>query len=81
MQKMRAVVAENNVYRWAGKIISALLKFEFATSSESNVTDWKKVSISWSTPSIAKAGATGLEAAGQRGIATVNGTESIVQTG
>jgi alpha,alpha-trehalose-phosphate synthase [UDP-forming] len=36
MQKMRAVVAENNVYRWAGKIISALLKFEFATSSESN---------------------------------------------
>ena len=28
MQKMRAVIAENNIYRWAGKIISALLKFE-----------------------------------------------------
>jgi trehalose 6-phosphate synthase len=37
MQKMRAVVAENNVYRWAGKIISALLKYEFASPSESNV--------------------------------------------
>jgi trehalose 6-phosphate synthase len=30
MQKMRAVVAENNVYRWAGKLLSALLDFEFA---------------------------------------------------
>jgi trehalose 6-phosphate synthase len=29
MQKMRAAVAENNVYRWAGKILSALLKFDF----------------------------------------------------
>jgi trehalose 6-phosphate synthase len=38
MRKMRAVVAENNIYRWAGKIISALLKFEFATSDESNVS-------------------------------------------
>ena len=28
MQKMRKVVAENNIYRWIGKIISALLKFE-----------------------------------------------------
>ena len=37
MQKMRAVVAENNVYRWAGKIISTLLKFEFATSGETDV--------------------------------------------
>src|SRR5579864_3432729 len=36
MQKMRAAVAENNVYRWAGKIISALLKFEFAVSGETN---------------------------------------------
>lgn len=32
MQKTRTVVAENNVYRWAGKIISALLKFEVATN-------------------------------------------------
>ncbi|MBZ5595311.1 MAG: trehalose-6-phosphate synthase [Acidobacteriia bacterium] len=38
MRKMRAVVAENNVYRWAGKIISALLKFEFTTSDESHVS-------------------------------------------
>jgi trehalose 6-phosphate synthase len=28
MQKMRAAVADNNVYRWAGKILSALLNFE-----------------------------------------------------
>ena len=32
MQKMRAAVAENNIYRWAGKIISSLLKFEIATN-------------------------------------------------
>jgi hypothetical protein len=29
---MRAAVAENNIYRWAGKIISSLLKFEIATN-------------------------------------------------
>jgi hypothetical protein len=29
MQKMRAVVAEGNIYRWIGKILSTLLKFEF----------------------------------------------------
>lgn len=29
MQKMRAVVEEGNIYRWIGKILSALLKFEF----------------------------------------------------
>ena len=29
MQKMRSAVADNNVYRWAGKLLSALLKFEF----------------------------------------------------
>jgi trehalose 6-phosphate synthase len=29
MQKLRAAVEENNVYRWAGKVISALLKFDF----------------------------------------------------
>jgi trehalose 6-phosphate synthase len=38
MRKMRAVVAENNVYRWAGKIISALLKFEFSASDENNAS-------------------------------------------
>ncbi len=29
MQKLRAAVADNNIYRWAGKVISNLLKFEF----------------------------------------------------
>ncbi len=29
MKKMRAVVLNNNIYRWAGKILSELLKFEF----------------------------------------------------
>jgi trehalose 6-phosphate synthase len=29
MQRMREVVADNNIYRWAGKFLSALLKFEF----------------------------------------------------
>jgi trehalose-6-phosphate synthase len=29
MQKLRAIVAENNIYRWAGKYLSTLLKFEF----------------------------------------------------
>jgi trehalose 6-phosphate synthase len=28
MQRLQTSVAENNVYRWAGKILSALLKFE-----------------------------------------------------
>jgi alpha,alpha-trehalose-phosphate synthase [UDP-forming] len=32
MQKMRAEVAENNIYRWAGKFLSGLLKFEFPES-------------------------------------------------
>jgi alpha,alpha-trehalose-phosphate synthase [UDP-forming] len=30
MQRMRSAVQDNNVYRWAGKILSALLKFDFA---------------------------------------------------
>jgi alpha,alpha-trehalose-phosphate synthase [UDP-forming] len=32
MQKMREAVASNNVYRWAGKAVSALLKFDFPES-------------------------------------------------
>ena len=35
MHKMREVVAQNNIYRWAGKLLSALLKFEFAESPRS----------------------------------------------
>jgi trehalose 6-phosphate synthase len=30
MQKMRVAVANNNIYRWAGKAISALLRFDVA---------------------------------------------------
>jgi trehalose 6-phosphate synthase len=37
MQKLRAVVEENNIYRWAGKILSALLKFEFASNGQTPV--------------------------------------------
>ncbi|MBI2683277.1 MAG: trehalose-6-phosphate synthase [Acidobacteriales bacterium] len=37
MRKMRAVVEENNIYRWAGKLLSALLKFEF-TAHEQTTT-------------------------------------------
>ncbi len=29
MQKMRGAVADNNIYRWAGKILSALFRFDF----------------------------------------------------
>jgi len=29
MRKMRAAVSQNNIYRWAGKVLSQLLKFEF----------------------------------------------------
>jgi trehalose-6-phosphate synthase len=29
MQRMRQAVADNNIYRWAGKILHALLKFDF----------------------------------------------------
>jgi trehalose 6-phosphate synthase len=29
MSKMRSVVQQNNIFRWAGKILSELLKFEF----------------------------------------------------
>lgn len=30
MKKMRTQVANNNIYRWAGKVLSELLKFEFS---------------------------------------------------
>jgi alpha,alpha-trehalose-phosphate synthase [UDP-forming] len=35
MQKMRAVVAEGNIYRWIGKILSTLLRFEFVPGGQS----------------------------------------------
>jgi alpha,alpha-trehalose-phosphate synthase [UDP-forming] len=36
MQRMRAEVAGNNIFRWAGKIISALLKFDFSEEVRSD---------------------------------------------
>jgi alpha,alpha-trehalose-phosphate synthase [UDP-forming] len=36
MQRMRAEVAGNNIFRWAGKIISALLKFDFSEDVRSD---------------------------------------------
>lgn len=30
MRKMRIIIKQNNIYRWAGKILSELLKFEFS---------------------------------------------------
>jgi trehalose 6-phosphate synthase len=37
MQKMLAAVSDNNIYRWAGKLLSALLKFEFPESAPSEM--------------------------------------------
>jgi len=37
MGKMREIVKDNNIYRWAGKIISELLKFEFKENAEEAV--------------------------------------------
>jgi alpha,alpha-trehalose-phosphate synthase [UDP-forming] len=34
MQRMRVTVAENNIYRWAAKIVSALTKFDFPQNVE-----------------------------------------------
>lgn len=33
MRRMREAVAGNNVYRWAGKVLSALMKFDFAETA------------------------------------------------
>jgi trehalose 6-phosphate synthase len=32
MERMRSIVAASNIYRWGGKIISELLKFDFPDS-------------------------------------------------
>jgi trehalose 6-phosphate synthase len=37
MQKMRAIVGANNIYRWAGKVLSALLKFEFPENARAEL--------------------------------------------
>jgi len=37
MQRMRAEVAGNNIFRWAGKILSALLKFDFSEDLRSEM--------------------------------------------
>ncbi|MBI4470654.1 MAG: trehalose-6-phosphate synthase, partial [Acidobacteria bacterium] len=44
MRRMREAVAENNIFRWAGKVISALLKFDFQEQAESGMGEgasWK----------------------------------------
>lgn len=34
MRRMRDAVANNNIYRWAGKVLSALLKFDFTEKQD-----------------------------------------------
>jgi trehalose 6-phosphate synthase len=36
MKRMRAIISSNNVFRWAGKILSNLMHFEF---SEDNLSE------------------------------------------
>jgi trehalose 6-phosphate synthase len=43
MMRLRDAVAENNVYRWAGKIVSTLLKFEFTESGETAEVAYQSV--------------------------------------
>jgi trehalose-6-phosphate synthase len=43
MQKMRAVVAEANIYRWIGKILSTLLRFEFVPGGQVQPEDGGRV--------------------------------------
>jgi trehalose 6-phosphate synthase len=42
MHKMRERVAANNVYRWAGKLLSELLRFEFPENAR---PDWELVAV------------------------------------
>lgn len=44
MQRMRAAVAENNIYRWAGKLLSALLKFDFPENARVELDGMAQVS-------------------------------------
>jgi trehalose 6-phosphate synthase len=39
MQRMRAVTAENNIYRWAGKFLSSLFRFEFPEPSRADLME------------------------------------------
>ncbi len=39
MRRMREVVAENNIYRWAGKLISNLLRFDFPENSRRELVE------------------------------------------
>ena len=39
MQKLRTVVSENNIYRWAGKVLSTLLEFELPEESSRSETE------------------------------------------
>jgi trehalose 6-phosphate synthase len=48
MQRMRATVAENNIYRWAAKIVSTLTKFDFPAESDERDTWTPSGSLSMS---------------------------------
>ncbi len=55
MRRMREVVAENNVYRWAGKIVSTLLRIDpdenhGATSTFARRAPCHERSIRWTSP-------------------------------
>jgi alpha,alpha-trehalose-phosphate synthase [UDP-forming] len=50
MRRMREVVAENNVYRWAGKILSALLKLDFADSNADDASAFSSLSLVTAEP-------------------------------
>lgn len=43
MQRMRAVVAKNNIYRWAARVLSSLLKFEFPQTFEAEDSEERGV--------------------------------------
>jgi trehalose 6-phosphate synthase len=47
MQRMRAAIAENNVYRWAGKILSTLLKVDIPETAPDaeNRRDWEAAGV------------------------------------
>jgi trehalose 6-phosphate synthase len=55
MRRMREVVAENNVYRWAGKIVSTLLRIEPEDVAAESAHDQVVVSSEVSSRSVASA--------------------------
>ncbi len=50
MRRMREVVADNNVYRWAGKIISAVLKLDFTDFSGDDTSGYASLPLVTGAP-------------------------------